>query len=87
MSHVGRGTWWEKKVRDQYRELGYHVTRSAGSKGLFDLIAINKQLKLIILIECKHPDRMKKLSKNKKKEILEPLKTFEGQYVVTAELK
>lgn len=84
MNTAIKGRKYEWKIRDKYKSLGFHVTRSAGSKGLFDLIAISVEDKVIRLIQCKHPST--KLSKQAKQTILDDLKTFEGQYTVIGEL-
>ena len=77
-----KGAKFEYKVREIYRKLGYEVIRSAGSRGPFDLIAINPETKQIRLIQCKAGY----LSKNQKQAILEPLLAFEGQYSVDISL-
>ena len=78
-----KGSRYEYKIRDQYKKKGYYVIRSAGSLGIFDLVAINPQTKIICLIQCKAG----KLSKKEKESILEVLKAYEGQYTVIGELK
>ncbi len=53
-----KGRSFEQKTAKWYREQGYLVLRSAGSKGLFDLVAVNSEH--IMLIQCKVVDSMKK---------------------------
>lgn len=54
MSNVGRGHRFENKIKQDFiTRGGYHVTRSAASKGDFDLIAVSPYKKKIILIEAK----------------------------------
>ena len=91
MNRAKKGTRWELKVKDKYLAKGYAVMRGAGSKWFnklnnakADLIAINPQLKLVVIINCKHPH--KRPSKPEKQAILDDLKAFEGQYVVVGEL-
>lgn len=82
MNTARKGRRYEWKIRDQYIEKGYIVTRSASSKGKIDLIAIHPQLKIIALIQCKAG----KLSNPEKERILSHLKQFEGQYTVIGAL-
>lgn len=37
----------------RYEAQGYYVVRSAGSHGLFDLVAIHLDRKEVVLIDCK----------------------------------
>jgi len=77
-----KGIRYEYKVRDIYRKKGCYVVRSAGSKGLFDLIAIHPELKKIYLIQCKAGN----ITKKEKKTILEALSSFKGTYEVLSAL-
>ena len=47
-----RGRAFEYKVRDTYKDNGYYVVRSAGSKGKVDLVAL-KAGHRTHLIQCK----------------------------------
>jgi len=54
-----QGRKFEYRVRDYFIKSGYFVVRSAGSKGLADLIAIpqkNNHLLKPILVQCKSGD-------------------------------
>ena|SRR6185503_4620491 len=48
-----RGRRWEYNVAKTLRENGYHVLRTAGSKGKWDLIALDEAAGHIVLIQCK----------------------------------
>jgi Holliday junction resolvase len=50
MSYV-KGRRFENYVREKLERKGYLVVRSAGSKGIFDLVALKKGE--ILLIQCK----------------------------------
>jgi hypothetical protein len=52
-----KGFSFERKCKDILEFKGYYVIRSAGSFGLFDLVAIKG--KDVLLIQCKHskPDK------------------------------
>jgi len=50
MSYV-KGRRFENYVREKLERKGYLVVRSAGSKGLFDLVALKKGE--ILLIQCR----------------------------------
>ncbi len=50
-----KGVRKERKIKKMYERQGYVVLRSAGSHGFADLIAINKEERKIIFIQCK-PD-------------------------------
>ena len=51
MTQYQRGANFEREVKKYLEEMGYYVMRSAGSKGLADLIALKKGKTL--LIQCK----------------------------------
>lgn len=53
MTKVNKGIRYEYQIKDLLTDEGYYVIRSAGSHGLFDLIAINVSEKKILLIQCK----------------------------------
>ena len=48
------GANYERKIANKLRNHGYYVMRSSGSKGLFDLIAIDFKLGQIKLIQIKN---------------------------------
>ena len=48
------GANYERRIANKLRERGYYVMRSSGSKGLFDLIAIDFRLGHIKLIQLKN---------------------------------
>jgi len=48
-----KGYRFEIRVKEDLEEKGYFVIRSAGSKGVFDLIAIAPNGKEILGIQCK----------------------------------
>lgn len=77
-SAVHRGRAFEQWVKEKLKSRGFHVTRSAASQGLWDLVAIHKESKRVILCECKNH----KLSPKEKREIEELCKLFEGDYKV-----
>jgi len=79
-----KGRKYEWKIRDRWRAKGYYVVRSAGSKGIIDLVAINPKTKKIVLIQCKSY----KLSKPKEKRILDALNTLTGSnFTISASLE
>jgi len=47
-----KGVELERHVRKMYEEMGYMVMRSAGSKGPFDLIAINEHEVVCIQVKA-----------------------------------
>ena len=48
-----RGRRFEYKVKQYYESHGWFVVRSAGSKGIADLVAIKPRAEEIHLIQCK----------------------------------
>lgn len=50
-THYQRGRAFEWKIRKEYEAKGYYVTRSAGSKGYWDLVCLHPNI--ICLIQCK----------------------------------
>lgn len=63
-----RGAYAEYRAKAALEAKGFHVTRAAGSKSKFDLIATNT--KLVMLVQCKrtkdkskrfHPEGIKEL--------------------------
>lgn len=51
MSKYRKGWYYEDKIRKELEEQGLYTIRSAGSKGLFDVVAISSHF--IILIQSK----------------------------------
>ena len=52
--NYANGANYERKIANRLREKGYYVMRSSGSKGIFDLIAIDFRLGQIKLIQLKN---------------------------------
>ena len=50
-SHYSRGAAFERRVRDLLESIGYLTIRSAGSKGVADLVALSSGSTL--LVQCK----------------------------------
>jgi len=65
----------EHRCRELLRQKGAIVTRSAGSKGIFDLVAIFPEIGEIWLVQCK------------KKEIRASQKTINRKFSKLAELR
>lgn len=75
MTNRDKGDRYEYKTRDILVGEGYHVTRSAGSLGMFDFIAIppdNRPLRLI---------QVKSFKPNKEKKRLKPYHTAEKNLI------
>lgn len=53
MSKKSKGTYYERKARQILESQGFYVIRSAGSFGLFDLVAINPNNGKVKLIQVK----------------------------------
>lgn len=53
MSKYNKGVNFERRVRKDLENKGYYVVRSAGSKGVFDLIAL-KQHRRPLGVQCKY---------------------------------
>lgn len=79
----------EYSVMKKLRRDGYYAIRSAGSHGLFDVIAIDHEKKEILLIQVKASNMLlKDGSPNKElKEIIETLGIFDGKYDVKTEVR
>ena len=52
-SQYDRGRRWEWTVRDDLREKGYDVGRTAGSKSPIDLFAVPRKGQGLLFIQCK----------------------------------
>lgn len=53
MNRKRKGTYYERKARKILESQDYYVIRSAGSLGLFDLVAIHKSTGEVRLIQVK----------------------------------
>lgn len=47
------GVAYERRCKKKWEEAGWHVTRSAGSHGAYDLIAVHEGNGAVILAQCK----------------------------------
>jgi len=56
-SQYRRGADFENKVKEDFEDAGYYVMRSAGSKGVADLIALDMLLpgRRPVMVQCKLP--------------------------------
>jgi Holliday junction resolvase len=67
MTNYNRGRAFEYKVRDLFRESGYYVIRSAGSKGIADLVAIKNEsgwsMNETCFIQCKKSGKLNGIEK------------------------
>lgn len=70
------GIGYEYQIKKRYEKLGMYVVRSAGSKGLFDLIAFNN--KEIYLICC----RRREWPKNDREYVLRSVVRPENAYII-----
>jgi len=55
MTHYARGAAFERRVRKELEEDGWFVVRSAGSKGVVDLVALREKGNVlrVRLVSCK----------------------------------
>ena len=58
LRNYAKGARYEREVAQMFREAGYEVTRAAGSKSPFDVIATKlspttKKVCFIALVQCK----------------------------------
>lgn len=51
MTAYKRGYYYEDKIRKEFEKQGYYTIRSAGSKGLWDIVAMSSNF--IVLIQSK----------------------------------
>ena len=58
-----KGANFERRVKKFFEKLGYYVVRSAGSHGLFDLVAVKK--KVVLGVQCKVDGRLSKEEERK----------------------
>tara|TARA_R100000750_G_C2328391_1_gene89152 strand:- start:852 stop:1106 length:255 start_codon:yes stop_codon:yes gene_type:complete len=83
MTNYLKGRRKEYKLRTELLKLGWDIVqRSAGSHSPIDVWAVNKEKKLIKLIQAK-PDSM---SDNKRKQIEDKNKWLNGTFEVTFEV-
>jgi len=81
VTNYQRGRAKEYRVKKKLEQQGYYVIRSAGSHSYFDLIAIHKEKREILLIQ------VKKRATKKDRELYEKLaKEFDGKYDVAVVL-
>lgn len=73
-----RGYAVERFCAEKLRQMGFDVYRSAGSHGLADLIAINRNTKEVWLVQVKKENAPKDL--NKLRERFSGLRQLDGQY-------
>ena len=78
MSAYKKGYAVERYCAEKLRQMGFYVYRSAGSRGLADIIAINPKDNEIWLIQVKKEDAPRDL--DKLRERFSGLKNLEGQY-------
>jgi len=69
-----KGTRFERRVKNYLLKKGYLVARSAGSLGIFDLIAIPPGGECVYGIQCKVSGRLSKTEREKMKEAAERYK-------------
>lgn len=74
--NYANGANYERKIANKLRQKGYYVMRSSGSKGLFDLIAIDFRLGQIKLIQLKNY----KLSKGEFERIRQDIRKLAPQH-------
>ncbi len=77
LNNYQKGRAKEYRIKQKLKKEGYYTIRSAGSHSYFDLIAINKEKKEILLIQVKS-NKTKKIE-----EFYQKLNNeFSGQYTV-----
>jgi len=69
MNAKKKGTRFEYRVRDYFLKKGYFVARSAGSHGIFDLIAIPPGGGSVYGIQCKTGGRLTGSQKEEMKKV------------------
>ena len=77
-----RGADKERRILNLFKKNGFISFRSAGSHSIIDVIAINKEIKIIKLIQSK----LGYLNPKAKKDILEEGNKLDGTYEVKFEL-
>jgi len=74
------GRNFEYRVKEHYEKEGYYVVRTAGSKGIADLVAIPNRKDFIeyaLLIQCKRIS-YKKVSKQEVRKLLETASKYKA---------
>lgn len=77
MTNRDKGDRYEYKTRDLLQEQGYYVTRSAGSLGMFDFIAVpqdESKTRLIQVKSFKPTEKRKKPYYTAEKELIRQIK-------------
>lgn len=71
--HYRKGALFENKIKSILEKNGYYVIRSAGSKGIFDLIAFppKQSNDSVMGIQCKVSNRIKEAERQKLLEVSE----------------
>lgn len=64
-----KGRYFENMIKKKLIEAGFYVTRSASSKGVFDLIAIYKGK--VYGIQCKYDGKITKSEVNEMRKVAE----------------
>ena len=80
MSAYKRGYAVERYCAEKLRQMGFDVYRSAGSRGLADIIAINREHKEAWLIQVKKERAPRDLDKLRERFL--GLKELDGQYTL-----
>lgn len=78
MSAYKRGYAVERYCAERLRQMGFDVYRSAGSRGLADLIALDRKNMEIWMIQVKKEHAPKDLGKLRER--FSGLKSLDGQY-------
>ncbi|MCK9371342.1 hypothetical protein M0R04_15620 [Candidatus Dojkabacteria bacterium] len=78
-----KGVKKERKIVNEFRDMGFLSFRSAGSHSKIDVFCLNHYDMVIHLIQCK-PDSM---SNKKKQKLLDDLKKYEGFYTVKVSIE
>ncbi|MEM2368438.1 MAG: restriction endonuclease [Candidatus Bathyarchaeia archaeon] len=80
MSAYKRGYAVERYCAEKLRQMGFYVYRSAGSRGLADVIAINPKDGEVWLVQVKKEEAPKEL--DRLRERFSGLKNMDGQYAL-----
>lgn len=83
MTSYTRGRDFEYRIVNGFRAKGIYATRTAGSHGIFDVIAIDIKKKKIYLKQAKKDYVMPK----DRRRILKAIRQFNGTYIVEANLE
>ena len=77
--NYNKGRQKEYRIKKKFEKVGYVCVRAAGSHSAFDLVAINPELKIIQLIQCK-PNNFNKRAIER---MVKQYEQFNGQFNVT----